>query len=94
MSYRQLYLAAYDIASSRRLRKALYVLRGYSSGGQKSVFECFLTAAEKRELLERIGEVIDPVEDRFILLHLAGAKYVRTLGKAVAPQDGAFFYVG
>jgi CRISPR-associated protein Cas2 len=38
--------------------------------------------------------VIDPVEDRFILLHLAGAKYVRTLGKAVAPQDGAFFYVG
>jgi CRISPR-associated protein Cas2 len=94
MSNRQLYLAAYDIASSRRLRKALYVLRGYSSGGQKSVFECFLTAAEKRELLERIGEVIDPVEDRFILLHLAGVKYVRTLGKAVAPQDGAFFYVG
>ena len=94
MSNRQLFLAAYDISSSRRLRKALYVLRCYSSGGQKSVFECFLTAAEKRELLERIGEVIDPVEDRFILLHLAGAKYVRTLGKAVAPQDGAFFYVG
>jgi CRISPR-associated protein Cas2 len=94
MSNRQLYLAAYDISSSSRLRKALYVLRGYSSGGQKSVFECFLTLSEMLELLERMGEVIDPFEDRFILLRLSGANSVRTLGKAVAPQDGAFFYVG
>ncbi len=94
MTKRQLYLAAYDISSSRRLRKALYVLRSFSSGGQKSVFECFLTAAEKVQLLEDIGLVIDPVEDRFILLRLAGAKHIRTMGKAVLPQDGSFFYVG
>ncbi len=94
MSHRQLYLAAYDISCSRRLRKALYVLRGFASGGQKSVFECFLTPAEKAELLENIGRVIDPIEDRFILLRLAGATHIRTLGKAVAPQDGSFFYVG
>ena len=94
MTQRQLYLAAYDISCNRRLRKALRVLRGYASGGQKSVFECFLTASEKYQLLEEIALVIDSEEDRFILIRLAGAKQIRTLGKAVAPQDGSFYYVG
>ena len=94
MTQRQLYLAAYDISCNRRLRKALYILRGYASGGQKSVFECFLTSTEKSQLLDEMALVIDPVEDRFILLRLTGAKHIRTLGKAVLPQDGSFFYVG
>ena len=94
MTQRQLYLAAYDISCNRRLRKALYVLRSYASGGQKSVFECFLTPAEKSRLLADMQQVIDPGEDRFMLLSLAGAKHIRILGKAVLPQDGSFFYVG
>ncbi|PPC89694.1 MAG: CRISPR-associated endonuclease Cas2 [Methylobacter sp.] len=94
MTQRQLYLAAYDISCNRRLRKALYVLRGYASGGQKSVFECFLTEAEKNQLLEEIVNVIEPEEDRFILLRLTGTKHIRILGKAVPPQDGSFYYVG
>ena len=94
MSQRQLYLAAYDISCNRRLRKALYVLRGYASGGQKSVFECYLNTNEKQLLLDKIMQIIEPDEDRFILLTLAGAKHIRTLGKAVLPQDGSFFYVG
>ncbi len=94
MKNRQLYIAAYDISCNRRLRKALYVVRGYASGGQKSVFECFLTPVEKAQLLDDVSSIIDPVEDRFILLKLLGAKHVRTLGKAVLPQDGSFFYVG
>lgn len=94
MANRQLYLAAYDISCNRRLRKALYVLRSYASGGQKSVFECFLSNTEKAQLLEDIGLVIDSVEDRFILIKLAGPDHIRTLGKAMMPQDGSFFYVG
>ncbi len=94
MTQRQLYLAAYDISSNSRLRKALKVLRAYASGGQKSVFECFLTPQEKQQLLERIEQVIDPEEDRFFLLHLAGASYIHILGKAVLPQNDSFFYVG
>ena len=94
MKQRQLYLAAYDISCHRRLRKALYIVRSYASGGQKSVFECYLTEAEKSQLLAEIDSVIDPIEDRFMLLRLLGAKHVRVLGKAVIPQDGAFFYVG
>ncbi len=94
MTKRQLYLAAYDIASNRRLRKALYVLRGYASGGQKSVFECYLTDSEKSSLLKSIYQIIDFNEDRFILLKLIGVNYIETLGKAVLPQNGFFYYVG
>lgn len=94
MTQRQLYLAAYDITSNRRLRRALRVLRGYASGGQKSVFECYLTATEKSCLLNNISEIVDSEEDRFILLSLVGAKHIYVLGKAVLPQDGSFYYVG
>ncbi len=94
MSKRLLYLAAYDISCNRRLRSALYVLRGYASGGQKSVFECYLNPQEKSNLLSEIGAVIDHAEDRFLLVRLSGAHQVKTLGKAVPPQDGLFFYVG
>ena len=58
------------------------------------MFECFLTPAEKAHVLESMSLIIDPLEDRFILLRLSGAKQIQTLGKAVAPQDGSFFYVG
>ena len=94
MKNRQLYIAAYDITCNRRLRRALYVIRGYASGGQKSVFECYLTPSEKVQLLAEITQIIEPLEDRFILLRLVGAKQIRLLGKAVLPQDGSFYYVG
>ncbi|MCE7915029.1 MAG: CRISPR-associated endonuclease Cas2 [Nitrosomonas sp. PRO4] len=94
MTQRQLYLAAYDISCNRRLRQALYVLRSYASGGQKSVFECYLTLSEKSNLLNEMNSIIDLEEDRFILMRLIGVKHIYTLGKAVLPQDGSFYYVG
>ena len=94
MSQRQLYLAAYDVSDPRRLREALLVLRNYSTGGQKSVFECFLSVAEKRALLNQIEAVIDLIEDRFFLLRLDPRSKVRTLGIAVRPADPAYFYLG
>ena len=48
MSSRILYIAAYDVSEDRRLRQALMVLRNYATGGQKSVFKCFLSPAEKQ----------------------------------------------
>lgn len=94
MSKRYLYLAAYDIRSPDRLRDALRVLRGYSCGGQKSVFECFLTDAEKRELIAEIRSVMDEDEDRFLLMRLDPRCRVQTLGIAVEPADPEYFYVG
>jgi CRISPR-associated protein Cas2 len=93
MKKRQLFIAAYDIRDNKRLRSALKILRGYASGGQKSVFECFLTKVEKKQLLNEVSTVIDD-EDRFFLLRLDARCRVITLGKAVPPQDGSFYYVG
>ena len=94
MSKRTLYIAAYDVCDPGRLRSALHVLKGYSSGGQKSVFECFLTDAEKENLLAEVQSVIDLTEDRFLLMRLDPRMKVRVLGIAVEPADPEFFYVG
>jgi CRISPR-associated protein Cas2 len=94
MPQRQLHLAAYDVAQPSRLRRALHVLRGYATGGQKSVFECFLTDGEKRELIDAMADVIDAEEDRFFVMRLDPRSKVQTLGVAVRPADPRFFYIG
>lgn len=93
MSQRTLYIAAYDITEPDRLRAALYVLKGYASGGQKSVFECFLTDSEKADLIEAVQNVIDTAEDRFFLVRLDPRMQVRVMGIAVKPVDPDFFYI-
>lgn len=94
MAKRTLYLAAYDVSDPKRLRQALEVLKDYSTGGQKSVFECFMTPGEKAELLRRALGVIDRKEDRFLLLKLGEDARTIVLGVAREPKDEAFFYVG
>jgi CRISPR-associated protein Cas2 len=94
MTHRILYVAAYDIASPERLRAALAVVKGYATGRQKSVFECFLTEAERRTLLGAMEQVIQPAEDRFFLVRLDPRMAVRVLGIAIPPIDPPFFYVG
>ncbi|TVQ89494.1 MAG: CRISPR-associated endonuclease Cas2 [Chromatiaceae bacterium] len=94
MIQRTLYIAAYDISDATRLRAALKVLKGYASGRQKSVFECFLTATEQRRLLLEMRAIIDHLEDRFVLLRLEPRGKCRVRGRAVAPIDPPWFYVG
>lgn len=94
MSTRRLYIAAYDIADARRLRAALKVLKGYACGRQKSVFECYLTPAEYWRLVGEMRDLIDPSEDRFLIIRHDPALTARVLGKAVAPADPDWFYVG
>lgn len=93
MPARILYLAAYDVTDPDRLQAALRVLKGYACGGQKSVFECFLTERERRELVAEVRAVLDLTHDRFLLLPL-GEITVRTLGIAIPPSDPDFYYVG
>ncbi len=94
MAKRTLYLAAYDITDPRRLRQALYTLKAYASGGQKSVFECFLTPLERQTLLNEITVILDLNEDRFMLLPLAHPDGIRVLGIAVKPEDPDYYYIG
>ncbi len=94
MTRRHLFLAAYDISSPRRLRQALYTVRDYATGGQKSVHECFLTEYERVELLERIADVIDPEADRFFLLRIDSRARIRVMGRGIPPTDPNWYYVG
>lgn len=90
---RNLWIAAYDVRDPKRLRLALQVLKGYSTGGQKSVFECFLTDGERGRLLREASAVLAP-EDSFLLVRLDPRSRIYTLGIAVPPEDPPFFYVG
>ena len=94
MSQRSFYLAAYDVTDPDRLQAALHVLKGYACGGQKSVFECFLTRREQQALLGEMHGVLDVREDRFLLLPLPGYRGTRALGIAIRPSDPDFYYVG
>lgn len=94
MSARDFFLAAYDVADRRRRAAALDLVRGYATGGQKSVHEVFLTEAERRELLHAMSLILDECEDRFLLLRLDPRARSHALGVATPPSDGSFFYVG
>ncbi|ABM61407.1 CRISPR-associated endonuclease Cas2 [Halorhodospira halophila] len=91
---RKLYLAAYDVRCPRRLSRAVRVIKGYASGGQKSAYECWLTPAEHKALHTEMAQVIDPTEDQFALLPLEPRRPLVTLGAAEVPADPDFFYFG
>ena len=94
MPQRQLFLAAYDVRDDSRLRRALHVLRDYTCGGQKSVFECYLTIAERKRLISRVLVVIDESEDFFLIVPLRKSSPVKTIGTATPPADDNFLYIG
>ncbi len=91
---RDLYLAAYDVADDNRLRAALHCVRAFATGGQKSVHECWLTDAEKGDLLADMEQILHPSEDRFLLIQLDPRQKVYTLGIALAPVSPDWFYLG
>jgi len=94
MSNRKLYLAAYDVADQKRTKSFLTLLRGYSSGGQKSVFECWLTQTEKAELIQMVDLIMEHDDDRFFLLTIAQRSKVKVMGKAVQPVENEWYYIG
>lgn len=94
MPARQLFLAAYDVREANRLQKALHVLRDYTCGGQKSVFECYLTPFEKQRLIKRVLSVLDDSEDFFLIVPLRQSAPVKAIGTASAPVDANFLYIG
>lgn len=91
---RQFCIAAYDIADPRRLARARERLRGYATGGQKSVFECLLDALEQRQMLDDFRDLLDPARDRFLLLTLDPRALRVALGVAQEPRLGPYFYQG
>ena len=94
MTKRALYIAAYDVSDPSRLRKVHQVVKRFATGGQKSVFECFLTPAEREVLLADARELLDEHEDRLALLRVEQRTRPMLLGIAVPAADPDFYYVG
>ncbi len=91
---RSLYIIAYDITDVRRLNKVRKFLKGYSTGGQKSVYECFLTDGELNTVREELTELIDDKDDRIHIFSLDARSRTHTMGRAVQPKDPSYFFFG
>ena len=94
MTRRALYIVAYDVAKPSRLRKVRQTVKRFATGGQKSVFECFLTPSERDELLAEAGAIIDEDEDRLMLFRVEERAQPVLLGTATQAVDPDFIYVG
>jgi CRISPR-associated protein Cas2 len=87
---RGLYLICYDIADPRRLAKVHHFLLGYKVGGQKSFFECWLTAAELIQVKQGLFERMELDEDRAHIFQLDPRQHILQMGRAQAIQQDAF----
>lgn len=94
MAKRKLHITAYDVRDPSRLRRMLYVIKDYATGGQKSAYECYLSKAEHHELIIKVMQTIDLNEDRFACIELRQSNQPKVIGKAILPQDLNYFYIG
>ena len=90
---RRYYLLAYDVGSDRRRAAVLKAVKAHGLGGQKSAHECWLSKAERRELMRRLGSLTDPTEDRILLLRLDPRSQARQLGKGETLVDPTLFHI-
>jgi len=72
----------------------LRILKKYSTGGQKSVFECFLTSHDRKLLLEEVGQELDAEHDSFLLLRLDPRAKIVAMGRAIPASLPDYFVVG
>lgn len=91
---RTLYIIAYDITSDKRLNRVRYFLKGYSTGGQKSVYECFLSDGELKYVTSKLRRLILDAEDRVHIFQMDGRSKPHVLGIALQPKDPEYFYIG
>lgn len=90
---RSLYLVAYDVCNPRRLRKVCKYLTGFKVGGQKSVYECWVTPAELRTMRGELEDLMDRTEDRLHIVALDPRMQTRCFGVATPFQPGHFSIV-
>lgn len=79
---RTLFLFCYDISERRRHRRIRRYLQGYKVEGQKSVFECWMTAAEYAQAMKELAGMMDAEQDRIHVFQLDPRQSVRCFGVA------------
>ncbi|NEP20314.1 MAG: CRISPR-associated endonuclease Cas2 [Leptolyngbya sp. SIO4C1] len=77
-----LVLVVYDIPNDKRRTKLATFLEGYGRRVQYSVFECFLSLAEMRQLHQRVKRRVNDAEDnvRFYWISEDAVSRVLTIG--------------
>ncbi|MBW4667861.1 MAG: CRISPR-associated endonuclease Cas2 [Cyanomargarita calcarea GSE-NOS-MK-12-04C] len=84
-----LVVVVYDISNDKRRTKLSNFLEGYGRRVQFSVFECFLSLEEMRQLFEKSKKIVKPSEDnvRFYWISQEAVSRVLTIGseKPAAP---------
>lgn len=90
---RTLFLVCYDVCDNKLRRRVQKYLMAYKVGGQKSFFECWLTAADLRDVRRTLAELLDPSEDRAHLFQLDPRMRRDMLGRATEPVTDVFLIV-
>jgi CRISPR-associated protein Cas2 len=77
-----LVLVVYDVSDDKRRTKLSNFLEGYGRRVQFSVFECFLSLEEMRQLFEKSKKLIKPSQDnvRFYWISEEAVSRVLTIG--------------
>jgi len=89
----RVYLVSYDISSPRRWRRVFKLLKRVGEHLQLSVFLCRLQPARMARLQARLAGLIDPAEDRLLVVELgapaAAAARIRGTGteRLLAPAQ-------
>ena len=90
---RTLFLVCYDVSCPKRLYRVHRYLLGFKVGGQKSFYECWLTAAELAAVRRTLEALLDPAEDRAHIFQLDARMKTEGLGRATRPVTDLFMIV-
>ena len=87
-------VVVYDIPDDKRRVKLSNFLEGYGHRIQLSVFECFISLDEMRQLHEKVKKLVKPAEDnvRFYWIATEAVSMVLTIGSE-KPEEPPKYYV-
>ncbi len=90
---RRFVLAACDISDPRRRARMRNTVSAWAHGGQKSVWECFVTPAEEPAFEQALLGNLDQTRDRLAILH-PHRRGARMLGRARLAEDAPLVFIG
>ena len=85
---RKLWVVSYDIADSKRLRKAASICLDHGARQQHSVYECFLTNERFLKFFLKISSCLDPEKDSLVAYPIHGSQIesIQAFGQAKMPK--------
>lgn len=88
-------VVTYDISDEKRLDKISKIMNNYGFRVQKSVFECYLTKEQLKNLKNKINSVINLEEDkvRFYLVCKNDINHLIHIGKSVIYKDEEYYLI-